>query len=55
MNDEPCTAEDLEKVAKAARYRVDYILWLAGYLERTDDLLIRQDAARALRQLVGEE
>jgi hypothetical protein len=55
MNDEPCTQEERDAVIKSARFRVDYILWLAHYLELTDDRLIRKDAARQLRQLVSEE
>jgi hypothetical protein len=46
------TPQQHETIRQAAQERVGFILWLAEKLEVTADLLIRQEAARVLRQLV---
>jgi hypothetical protein len=53
MNDDPCTEIDIERIRLAAKERQHYVMWLAGYLERSDDELLRKSAAKELRQLVG--
>jgi hypothetical protein len=45
----------LRDLTESALRRQHYLLWLAGQLEQTHDLLIRTEAAAALRQLAGAE
>lgn len=51
--DTPATPEDLQRVIGAASVRAGYLLWLANYLERSDDIYLRKAAAAELRQLAG--
>lgn len=52
MNTEaPCTAADRAAVVRAANDRANFLRWLADKLIITDDILIRKEAAAALRQL----
>jgi hypothetical protein len=53
MNSTPCTPSDRQAVVKAAQDRLQFLLWLADKLENTTDVLIRREAAAALRQLVS--
>ena len=45
----------LRSLTDTALRRQHYLLWIARQLELTDHALIRQEAALALRQLVGNE
>jgi ABC-type oligopeptide transport system ATPase subunit len=50
----PCTQDQRAAIVRAAEQRAHYILWIADKLTLTDDALIRKEAAKLLRELVGK-
>jgi hypothetical protein len=54
MTTEPCTQKQRADIVRAAEQRAHYILWIAEKLTITDDALIRKEAAKLLRELVGK-
>ena len=55
MNDQPCTPDDRRRIVLAAMKRADYLRWLAAALLRTDDILIRREAASLIRELLEKQ
>ena len=53
MDNTTSTAEQHAAIRKLAHERVAFLLWLADKLERTSDILIRKEAAKAIRELLS--
>ena len=53
MDTTPSTAEQHAQIKRLAQERVAFLLWLADKLERTGDILIRKEAAKAIRELLS--
>lgn len=53
MDDKPSTAEQHQQIRQTAQERVSFFLWIADKLEKTPDILIRREAAKAIRELLS--